>query len=119
MKSILIIKSNYTYKIHRMINIRQKYVYLLASINMQKQKQCHRCMEIIQVLVAHGIILSQVDPRMYQNTYRAVINPFTPRTIENQEAPNSKITRHCSLALARQQCPGWRQKRLFLIKIKC
>ena len=32
------------------------------------------------------------------------VNPFDPRTIENQEVPISQITRPCSRALARQQC---------------
>ena len=50
---------------------------------------------------------------------RFQFNPFTPRTIQNQEVPSSKITRHCSWALARQQCPERCEKRLFLIKIKC
>ena len=43
------------------------------------------------------------------------VNPFTPITIENPEIPSSKITRHCSRALARQQCLGRREKRLFSI----
>ena len=48
-----------------------------------------------------------------------LFNPFTPRTIENQKVLSSQITRHCSQALARQQCQGRREKRLFKIKIKC
>ena len=46
-------------------------------------------------------------------------DPSTPRTIENQEAPSSEITRHYSRALVHQQCQGQHEKRLLLIKIKC
>ena len=35
-----------------------------------------------------------------------IFNPFTPRTIENQEIPSSKITRHCLRALAASIAKG-------------
>ena len=55
---------------------------------------------------SHPVSLKQ-EKIVYWKCYSVCkINPFTPRTIENQEIPSSKITRR-------------REKTLFLIKIKC